>query len=180
VVGHQFPGESVGELEIIHYNSHRLASVSALEDSLLWAIRKPNLEDLITKYPIIMRKLFYNISERLSQADRKIAYLAFMDSRLRMVNLILDLYNNIGEQTNNHLLINWKVTQQHMANMIGVNRESAARALQELQAEGVIQIHNKRIIINDFPKLKQIANDNNPIGTREWHTTNKYHISINS
>ncbi len=174
IVGHQFPGESIGELEVVHYNNHRLASVSAYEDSILWMIRKPELEDLIIRYPMIMHKLFFNISERLAQANRKIAYLAFMDSRLRMANLLLELYDNFGSQTEQGIVIKWKVTQQHLANMIGVNRESAARALKELQTEGIIRIHSKTILLKDLSRLKQIANDSNPFGTREWHSTNKY------
>ena len=178
VVGHQFPGESIGELEVMHYNHHRLASVSAYEDSILWMIKKNDLEDLIQQYPIVMQKIFFNVSERLAQADRKIAYLAFMDSRLRMANLLLELYDNFGFQSENGLQINWKVTQQHLANMIGVNRESAARALQGLQDDGLIQIHNKTITLLDLLKLRQLANDANPLGTREWHSTYKYQIIL--
>ena len=178
VVGHQFPGETIGELEVVHYDNHRLASVSAIENSVLWRIKKPDLEELLALYPALMRKLFFVVSERLEQANRKISYLAFLDSRLRMANLLLELHDNFGLQSDEGIQINWKVTQQHLANMIGVNRESAARALQGLLEEGVIQTRNKTVIILNLSKLKQIANDLNPIGTRKWHSTYKYKVKI--
>lgn len=176
VVGHQFPGETIGELEAVHYDHRRLASVSATENSVLWMIKQPDLEELLNLYPALMRKLFFVVSERLAQADRKISYLAFLDCRLRMANLLLELYDNFGIQTEEGILINWKVTQQHLANMIGVNRESAARTLQDLQNEGAIVIRKKTIIINNLAKLKEIANDQYPIGTRTWHPTYKHQI----
>lgn len=72
IFGHQFPGESIGELEALHHNNIRLASVVALETTVLWEIKKPNLEILISMYPEILRKAFYVVSERLAQADRSL------------------------------------------------------------------------------------------------------------
>lgn len=174
VVGHQFPGETIGELEVVHYNNRRLASVAAIESTDLWVTKKANLEDIIHRYPIILRRLFYIVSERLAQADRKISYLAFLDTRLRAANLLLDLHDNFGVPNEGGSLINWKITQQHFAHMIGVNRESAARALQGFQDAGIIRMKERQIIIVNFSLLCQVANDLQQTGNREWHTTYKY------
>jgi CRP/FNR family cyclic AMP-dependent transcriptional regulator len=177
IFGHQFPGQTIGELEVIHYDNHRLASVAAIENSVLWIIKKPDLEELIKIYPQILRKLFFVVSERLQQADRKLEYLAFLDARVRVVNLLLDLYSNFGIETEKGSLINWKITQQHFANMIGIGRESAARTLQELQDDKIILLENRLITIINLSTLQEIAKQQNKTAEqRYWHSSYKYNI----
>lgn len=178
VLGHQFPGEAIGELEVIHHDNHRLASVSAIETAVLWMIKKPDLEELIALYPGLLRKFFFVVSERLAQADRKISYLVFLDTRLRVANLLLELYDNFGLQTENGYLINWKITQQHFANMLGVTRESAARALLNLEDKGIIHVQNRYITLCNLAELRQIAQEPQSSGSREWHSAHKYDIGF--
>lgn len=179
ILGHQFPGESIGELEAIHYDNRRLASVAAIENSVLWMIRKPDLEQLMNIYPNLLRKFFYVLAERLTQADTKISSLAFLDARFRVVNLLLDLHTNFGKKVENGILIDWKITQTHFANMIGITRESAARTLQELQKERVISINDKYITILEMSMLQQMSSDNpQSQNLREWHSTYRYDTNI--
>ncbi|MNC06743.1 Global nitrogen regulator [compost metagenome] len=175
ILGHQFPGESIGELEAVHSSSSRLASVATLEKTVLWAIHKSDLEDLMVLYPQILRNLFYVVSERLDQADRKLEYLAFLSSKIRIANLLLDLHSNFGVEVSEGFLINWKTTHQHMAHMIGISRESVTIGLQELQVTQIISIRNKYITITNLPALKQLANDEEAsTNDREWHPSSSY------
>ena len=174
VLGHQFAGEVIGELEALHYDNRRIASVATIEKSVLWMIKKSDLEGLVKRYPELLRKAFFIVSERLNQANRKLEYMAFLDTRVRVANLLLDLYSNFGTSTGNGL-IDWKITQQHFANMIGVGRESASRALLDLQHEGIIQIENKLVRILDLESLQGIAGSEYHVSdSRKWHSTNKY------
>lgn len=178
ILGHQFPGETIGELETVHSCNSRLASVATLEKTVLWAIRKADLEDLMNLYPQILRKLFYVVSERLDQADRKLEYLAFLSSKIRIANLLLDLHSNFGVEVHEGFLLNWKTTHQHMAHMIGVSRESVTIGLQELQVAQIISIRNKYITITNLSALKLLANDEEAsTNDREWHPSSSYKYS---
>jgi len=179
ILGHQFPGEVVGELEIFHYDNRRTASVATLEPSELWMIKRNDVLELSKLYPEILRKTIYILSERLIQADRKLEYLAFLDIRVRVANLLLDLYENFGDSTENGLLIKWKITQQHLASMIGAGRESTARVLHEFQNDGIIRIRNRFIYILDMPSLREIAGaQKQSDASRRWHSTYKYDITF--
>lgn len=179
VFGHQFAGETIGELEVIHYDNRRLASVATLEDSVLWMIQKTDVDRLTQRYPIILRKMFYVVSERLHQADRKLEYLAFLDARYRVIHLLLDLHANFGKPTERGEVIDWKMTQQHFADMIGVSRESAARVLTELDKERIIHIEKRTITILNLSELvslsKQVPSSDNH---RTWHSIHKYDTSL--
>jgi len=178
VLGHQFPGEVVGELEMFHYDNRRSASVATLEPSVLWMIKRNELMELAKLYPEILRKTIYILSERLIQADRKLEYLAFLDIRVRVANLLLDLYENFGSPTEKGLQIKWIITQQHMASMIGASRESTAKILKEFQNESLILIHNRYIYITDLNMLQKMAGvqKDTDLG-RKWHSTCRYDLS---
>lgn len=179
IFGHQFPGEAIGELEVFHHDNIRTASVATIESSELWVIKKNDLLELAKKYPTLLHKTIYMLSERLIQANRKLEYLAFLDTRVRVANLLLDLHYNFGESTDTGHIINWKITQQHIANMIGVTRESAARVIHEFQREGLIQQKNRYIYIYNLDAIQQLASNNQSISedNRAWHSTHKYTIT---
>jgi CRP/FNR family transcriptional regulator len=114
------------------------------------------------------------VSDRLAQADRKIEYLAFLDSRVRIANLLLDLYANFGKKTEQGYLIDWKITQQHLANMVGIGRESATRALQGLQQDGIILLQDRMITITNIKELYSLAGGKDTPETRKWHSYYSY------
>ncbi|TDQ37669.1 Crp/Fnr family transcriptional regulator [Aureibacillus halotolerans] len=170
VLGHQFAGEAVGELEMLHYDKTRTASVAAIEETVLWSLARDEFLELTRLYPELMRKTIYILSERLVQANRKLEYLAFLDIRVRVANLLLDLHTNFGKQTTHGDLIDWKITQQHFANMIGCSRESSSRILHELQDGGILFLKNRYIYIVDMDELKLLAGwqEDSP-QSRHWH-----------
>jgi len=178
ILGHQFPGEVIGELEMFHYDNRRTASVAVIEPAELWVIKRSDLMELTRQYPEIMRKVIYVLSERLIQADRKLEYLAFLDMKVRVANLLLDLVINFGVSTEDGLLINWRITQQHMAGMIGAGREATAKVLQELRDDGIIHIRNRHIYIENLQALRDIAEARKePELSRRWHSAYKYDVS---
>ncbi|SDO02827.1 Crp/Fnr family transcriptional regulator [Alkalicoccus daliensis] len=176
ILGHQFPGEAIGELEVFHYDSARTATVAAIERASLWRIYKEDMVKLALRYPKLLQKTIYILSERLAQADRQIEYLAFLDVYVRAANLILDLHANFSLSTEKGDLIQWKITQQHAANMIGVSRESATRAFHELQREKIIRFENRYIYVLDLEQLKEISKSAKKTSYRKWHSSKKYSL----
>ncbi|PYE49765.1 Crp/Fnr family transcriptional regulator [Paenibacillus barcinonensis] len=177
VLGHQFPGEVIGELELFHHDNHRTASVATLDKVMVWEIRREQMDEIVRVYPDLMRKVIYILSERLIQADRKIEYLAFLDVRVRAANLLLDLVSNFGKKTSNGLLIDWRITQQHFGSMIGVGRETASKALNDFKNEKLIHMDHRKVYVIDLEGLQGVANANqDPVEKRVWHSTHKYHI----
>ncbi|WP_172195190.1 Crp/Fnr family transcriptional regulator [Saccharibacillus qingshengii] len=175
VLGHQFPGQMIGELEAVHENKERLASVSALEKTVLWKIEQKDLDKLLDLYPVLLRRMFYVVSDRLSQADRKIEYLAFLDSRVRVSNLLLDLLANFGIPVEDGIKIEWRITHQYFSQMIGTGREAVTRALLELRQEGLIRTEARKIVVLDLERLrKQAGGEAEPTETRRWHSQHKY------
>ena len=49
------------------------------------------------------------------------------------------------------------LTRQEIADMVGTSRESTGRVLAKFQAEDIIGIHGRNIVINDIGKLEKIS-----------------------
>jgi CRP-like cAMP-binding protein len=50
-----------------------------------------------------------------------------------------------------------QITQQELADRIGLGRVSVSRALRELEREGIISVHRGRIEIEDLERLRDLA-----------------------
>lgn len=174
-LGHQFEGECIGELEVLHFGSHRLASVAAMEATICYEISKDNMERIVARCPVIMRRIFYVVSERLAQADRKLSYLAFMDVSLKVANVILELDRNLGICDGGRRVVKRPFTHQQLADLIGVSRESATRALQDLADAQLITWENKRIVLLDVAQLRCVAKAQVALdSTALWHNRGRY------
>lgn len=177
ILGHQFPGEAIGELETFHYHNQRTASVAALEPTEVWMLPGDFMQELAEKYPAFYKKTIYILSERLAQTNRLLEYVTFLDVRMRVANLLLDLHTNFGESTEEGEMIRWKITHQHAANMIGSSREALSRAFHSLQQEKLIRLEKRFIYILDLEKLTALSESSEKSGVyqnREWHSSYKY------
>ncbi|QKS72681.1 Crp/Fnr family transcriptional regulator [Paenalkalicoccus suaedae] len=171
ILGHQLPGETFGELEIFHYDKKRTASVRTLEDTVVWSTTRERLQPILEKYPKLYNRIIYVLSERLVQANRKIDYLAFLNARVRVANLLMDMYYNFKGTKKGIPFINRKITHQYVADMIGISRESASRVLTELQQKKIIDVRQKLIYIDNYAQLKQMARSSKheEDEARIWH-----------
>ncbi|WP_304457970.1 Crp/Fnr family transcriptional regulator [Alicyclobacillus sendaiensis] len=167
-LGYQYPGQCVGEAEAVYQEMKRTASVMAATDAVLWVIQPNLLEQLLFAYPKLWRRLFAVVVERLTQADRKIRYLAFCTSTEKISNYLVDLYMNAlySEGQTQHL----KVTQQEIAEALGVHRESVSRALQELEQMNLIRLGRNQISLLDIERLSRLADHAYSASVdRTWH-----------
>lgn len=155
VLSHHYPGDVLGEAEILHTRQRRFATLKAIKRSSLWSIDSEQLHRLLLEFPILNRRLFDIVGDRFFNASRKIAYLAFMDARTRLVHLLNDYVSDHSLLCEK--IITWKITQQEMGDLVGLNRESVARVLSELQTQKILRVKRGLIHIEDLSALHQLA-----------------------
>lgn len=106
-------------------------------------LNKDSFLDFMMKYKILLNNYLKVLSDRSVFLTSKL-----MDSSLKSLSGRLAKYlyknsNNIG-------------TQQQIADLLGVARPSIARVLKKFTTEGYIVIENRKIIVHDIEKLKEI------------------------
>lgn len=135
-------GEYFGEMALID-NDVRSAAVRAMEDTELTIISKGNFRECLRTYPEIAEQIMLGLVARLREANKKISSLALMDVHARVASML----NDFAKEKDGQLVIEEKLTHQHIANIVGASREMISRILREMVAAGQIKVDKKRIII---------------------------------
>lgn len=138
----QGPGEYFGEIALLD-EAPRSASVMTLDASSFVIISKNDFREYLGKNPDIAFDLIRELTRRIRALTANVKGLALRDVYGRVAAALSSLATNENEK----LVINEKLTQQDIANMIGASREMVSRILKDLTAGGYVKIEDKRIII---------------------------------
>ena len=127
----------------------------ALTDVCVAVVRKTILNEVIKRRPEFAMKLFFYFSERLKQSDEVIDSLLDREVSARLATLLSNLGARFGEADGSGTVIDMRLTQQDLANMIFSTREAVLKVMGEFQRDGVIETHSRRIIVN--PQLTRAS-----------------------
>ncbi len=133
-------------------NEHYEDSCEALEDCKILFISKTNFSSLIKKISSLNQLLIQNMSHEFGVLVNTITVLAQKPLRERLALYLLILNEKYAEQGGNIML-----PREDLANIIGTARESLGRLLKEFKEEGMIEVDNKIIRVNQHEKLLRIA-----------------------
>lgn len=151
------PGDSVAELPVFDGGTYP-ASAMALADSMLLFISKRDFRAVVLEHPEVGLKVLRCVGARLRRLVGLIEELSFTTVRARLVMQLVRLLRTDGEATARGLEIRLP-TNQELASQIGTVRELISRNLSRLQAEGLIRLDGKRMIVPDLDALAESAEE---------------------
>ena len=137
------PGECFNEVPIFD-DGPNPANAQALESSLLWGIRREDMQRLIREHPAIPIGFLKAFAGKLRYFTRKVEDLSFRSVTARVAKLLLDLAEDDG---GGGLCLPGRFTQQELANAVGTAREMIGRAFKAPEKEGAIRMDRHRVII---------------------------------
>ncbi len=94
------------------------------------------------------------VASRLRETDEMASDLAFLDVGGRLAKKLLDLAATNGVRRRDGVLLDMTLTQEELANMIGVTRESVNRNLSLFRRIGLIAKEGRRFILRDPAGLR--------------------------
>ncbi len=121
--------------------------VITCEETSLLIIPKESVIKLFQLNPQFLQNFLNAISSRAQFLSRRIWFLSFKTIKGKLAQYILNLEKTQGEN------INMKLTQKELAEFFGVTRPSLARALGDMEKNGIIEANRKQITILDKNKL---------------------------
>jgi CRP/FNR family cyclic AMP-dependent transcriptional regulator len=136
------PNELFGELALID-GEPRSATVIATDDSEIAVVSRSDFADCLRKNPDIAIKLLKGLALRVRELNDNVKGFAMLDVQGRVTRLLERLARNRDGR-----LVTDPITQQEIANMVGASREMVSRIINQLRADGAIEVKGRAITVN--------------------------------
>ncbi len=136
------PGDYFGELALLD-DAPRSASVIALSRSEVLQIPRAAFLALIEVYPACMQIVVRNLVGRIRTLTESVRALALVD----VFGRISRLFDSLAVEEDGVAIIDRRLTQQDLANMVGASREMVNRILRDMVSGGYVEIEPQRIIL---------------------------------
>lgn len=159
VLAMEGPGSSVAELPVFDGGPYP-ASVSAVDDAQILFISRQDLRAFCLEHPEVALKMLAVVGARLRRLVGIIEELSFTTVRQRLVAALVRLAQTSGKRTEHGVEFELPGSHQEMAHQLGTVRELVSRNLMRLQAEGLLQVEARNIVVRDLPGLSALLEGN--------------------
>jgi len=146
------PGSSVAELPVFDGGNYP-AAVAAVDEVTLLFVRKQDFQSLCLTHPQVALKVLRVVGARLRRLVGIIEELSFTTVRHRLASFLLRAAQREGKRVAEGVKVTLPASNQELASQIGTVRELVSRNLSRLQAQGLIHIEGRSVII---PNLKAL------------------------
>jgi CRP/FNR family transcriptional regulator, cyclic AMP receptor protein len=149
-----YPMDFFGEMALIE-SLPRSATVTTQEPTEALVMYRDHFLLLIEKAPRILLNMTATLSRRLRRMNELIRSLAFYDVYGKVARVLLELVTERGRQTEKGMVIDLRFTQQELAELAGMSRETMTRTLRDFQQAGVVHIESGIITILEIDMLRR-------------------------
>lgn len=150
-----FPGEVFGLVEPPNHKG-RMVSVEACEPSEVAEIPSAKFRDFLGAHPEVSSLLVQIMASRLGMLANRLVYLMADDAEARIAKFLVDLaarYHAEADGPGRPI----GLTHQEIADITGVQRQTATRILGRLTERGALSIRYRRISVRDRDLLSRYA-----------------------
>jgi CRP-like cAMP-binding protein len=126
--------------------------IIANEFSIILVIPRDVLIYLLQNSQVVLNNYLNAISSRTQFLSNKIRFLSFKTIKEKMANFVWNQLRKGSEKIILHQ------TQSELADFFGVTRPSLARALSDMEKEGILKVERKEITILDKEKINKLLN----------------------
>lgn len=155
VLAMNLPGESIAELPVFDGGPYP-ASAVAMENTEIAFISRRDFHAYCVEHPEVALKVLSVVGARLRRLVGIIEELSFTTIRQRLIATLLKLAQNEGKRTERGIEFLLPATHQELANQLGTVRELISRNLMRLQAEGLIDVDARQIVVRDLKELNTL------------------------
>ena len=145
------PGAIFGEMSLVGQGMHN-SFAESVDECLLCVMSRSDVERLVREKPEVAFRFVEAMGNRLTQLESQLEDIAFKSIPARLAMLLLSL----DEEQGGTGVVNG-FTHQDFSEMLGTYRETITQTLNDLKADGVVEIGRKKVILLDKAALQAIA-----------------------
>ncbi len=147
-------GDFFGEIALLD-GLPRTASASAFGTCRLLVLHRRDFLGLMERAPQLALHMIELLCERLRGNTDRLRDAAFLDLGARLAKTLQALATAHGNVTPDGMLIQAKLSQSHLAQLLGVTREAVNKQLRAFEKEGLIAQQGGRIVVLEPETLRQ-------------------------
>ena len=150
------PGEVIGEIALLD-SEPRSATVVAMEKSELLCLDRRDFLPFLEKHPAVAIELAGVLASRLRKLSEVMEDTLFLTLPSRLAKKILTLAHTYGRPTDDGVVIELKLPQQELGELVGTSRESINKQLRAWVEEGLVRVDRGYITVVQRDGLEHLA-----------------------
>ena len=154
VTGFHMMGEIIG-MDAISTDTHPCDAI-ALEDSEICEIHFSQLEQLSREIPTLQRHLHRILSREIVRDHGIMLLLGSMKAEERLAAFLLNLSQRFAARGYSSNSFNLRMTREEIGSYLGLKLETVSRIFSKFQKDGLLNVQNRYIELNDLAALKYI------------------------
>jgi CRP/FNR family transcriptional regulator len=121
---------------------------------------KDEVINFIKDKPVIIFELMSELLEDYAETLTRIEHLVFSDAYRRVISILLYIAKHFGEENKTGVMVRHRFTQQDIATLVGVARETASLEIAKLEKKGLVRYIEHSMIFKNISKLElELASD---------------------
>lgn len=139
-------GQLFGEVALLDQKK-RSADATAMGETRLLVLDRRDFIPFLEQNAKIVIQLLHVLCERVRQTSELVESIAFLEFNARLAKLLLQLADRYGQETDQGLLIDLRISQSDLGHLIASSRESVNRQLNAWAQDGITSQEQGRITI---------------------------------
>ncbi len=119
--------------------------------------------DFIKDKPAIIFELLSELIEDYAESLTRIEHLVFSDAYRRVISVLLYIAKHFGEEQGSGVIVHHRFTQQDIATLVGIARETASNEMVKLEKKGLVTYIDHAMLFGSVKKLEGELNSG-PVG----------------
>lgn len=152
------PGDVLGEIALID-GKERTAGATALRPTELYRIDRVDFIPFLERHPALCIRMMAVLCERMRWVSVTIEDTVFLDVPRRLAKRLLFLAETYGQPSPEGIRITQPVSQEGLANMLGVSREIVNKSLAALKKINAISYTKGFIVLTDQTLVRDMAGE---------------------
>lgn len=150
------PGEWFGDVSVLDDGPPPWEAETCADSTLLWVPRGALLE-LLDQHPSLGVALARLNSQRARQFTQMLAGAVSQPLRQRVAGLLLDIARRFGDAQPEGQRVHLRLSQQDMADMLGVCRQRVNACLKQLEREDLFKLDEGHLLLPSPQRLARVA-----------------------
>lgn len=105
--------------------------------------------------PSIIFSLMSGLLEDYAETLTRVEHLVFSDAYRRVISILLYIANHFGEPSKKGHVVHHRFTQQDIATLVGIARETASNEMVKLEKKGLVKYIDHSMLFKDISLLER-------------------------